>query len=194
MKTRYKDYTNEVIGKLTVLGRAENKINCNGQSVIRWKCECECGEIVLRYSAHLKRGRCKCLTCKAKEEHEKYGYKDIRAHHWYNIKKEATKRNLEFNITMEYVWDLFKKQNEICALSGIPIHFAKNRKSHIKGGTSASLDRIDSLKGYIEGNVQWTHKWINVMKSNYAEEEFYFYCSQVTAFSKVKYDKTSTSV
>lgn len=185
MKTRYKDYTGQVIGKLTVLERAEDKTNNQGHPVIRWKCKCECERIVFRYSCHLKRGSCRCNTCKAIEEHRKYGYEDIRTHHWYNIQKNAKKRNIKFDLTMEYVWDIFKKQKEICALSGIPLIFAKTKDEHATGGTSASLDRIDSSKGYIEGNVQWVHKWVNLIKNDFTTEEFLGYCNKIVKFNEV---------
>lgn len=192
MKSKHIDYSGQTIGKLKVLERAEDKINCDGHPVIRWKCQCECGLIVYRYSAHLKRGRCRCINCKALEEHQKYGYKDIRAHHWYNIKKNANNRNIEFDITMEYVWEIFKNQNEKCALSGIPIKFALSKKDHIKGETTASLDRINSDKGYVKGNVQWVHKWVNLMKNDFTILEFVDYCQKVVNYQKEKYEVKTT--
>jgi len=44
---------------------------------------------------------------------------------------------------------------------------------------TASLDRIDSSKGYIEGNVQWVHRKINMMKQSYTQEEFIELCQAV---------------
>lgn len=86
------DYSGKKIGKLTVIERAENLINTYGLPVIQWKCICECGEIVYRKSCHIKRGRCKCKNCKALEDASRYGYNDIRQHHWYNIIKHAKKK------------------------------------------------------------------------------------------------------
>jgi hypothetical protein len=42
------------------------------------------------------------------------------------------------------------------------------------------LDRIDSSKGYIVGNVQWVHKHVNVMKNIFSQEMFIFICNQVS--------------
>jgi len=188
-----KDFTGQKVGRLTVIERAPDKFNPNGSPVIVWKCQCECGLIVLRRSSHLRRGRCTCSTCKALAEHKKYGFKDIRAHHWYNIQKQAAKRNIEFDITMSYAWGIFKSQNSKCALSGIPIWFAKTKKEHAAGGTTASLDRIDSKKGYLEGNVQWVHKWINRMKNKFTTEEFYNYCKKIVEYQEGKTDENKTS-
>jgi hypothetical protein len=44
---------------------------------------------------------------------------------------------------------------------------------------TASLDRIDSSKGYFKGNVQWIHKDLNVMKMDLTEEKFIDYCKLV---------------
>jgi hypothetical protein len=52
------------------------------------------------------------------------------------------------------------------------------------GQATASLDRIDSSKGYIEGNLQWLHKRINIMKGNMSEKEFLDFCESVTLKNK----------
>ena len=48
-----------------------------------------------------------------------------------------------------------------------------------------SLDRVDSSKGYIEGNVQWVHKMVNMSKQQYTQEEFIEMCTAVV--NKVKW-------
>ena len=79
-------------------------------------------------------------------------------------------------ITKEYIWDLFIKQNRKCALSGIELTFPlkNNDKSY-----NASLDRIDSSLGYIEGNVQWVDKTINIMKNKFNQTYFIELCKKV---------------
>mgnify|MGYP003351787189 CR=1 FL=1 len=70
---------------------------------------------------------------------------------------------------LEYLNDLFIEQQGKCKLSGIEISLPKkwNDKNY-----TASLDRIDSDKGYEKGNVQWVHKHINVMKNIFPQELF----------------------
>jgi hypothetical protein len=106
------------------------------------------------------------------------GYKDITGTYWGSVKKSAKERNLEFNISIYYIWNLFLSQNEKCSLSGIPIYFNQNSQE-FKTSQTASLDRIDSSKGYIEGNVQWVHKEINFMKRNLHDNEFIELCRKV---------------
>ncbi len=45
--------------------------------------------------------------------------------------------------------------------------------------TSASLDRIDSSLGYIEENVQWVHKDVNMMKRIYDNNYFIKMCKLI---------------
>jgi nicotinic acid mononucleotide adenylyltransferase len=96
-----------------------------------------------------------------------------------SIKKGAASRKIEFNITIEYLWELFLQQNKKCALSGMALSFADTRKNKNKKKT-VSVDRIDSSKGYINGNVQWVHKTINIMKNSLSDEEFIEFCRKVS--------------
>jgi hypothetical protein len=36
----------------------------------------------------------------------------------------------------------------------------------------------------VEGNVQWLHKWINVMKSDFTTQEFLEYCTRIVEHKK----------
>lgn len=94
---------------------------------------------------------------------------------WSDIKLTAKKRGIKFDLDIEYAWSLFKKQNGKCKLSGIKLKFPRTSRTL---GT-ASLDRIDSKKGYIRGNIQWVHKKINMMKYNLTNSEFKKLCKRV---------------
>ena len=67
-----------------------------------------------------------------------------------------------------------------CSLSGLPIRLPTD--TYDKAST-ASLDRIDSSKGYIPGNVQWVHKKINMMKNRLPDSEFIALCAAVVKHS-----------
>ena len=88
-------------------------------------------------------------------------------------------RNIEWNITFEYLADLLIEQDFKCDLTGWDIDAMEVNKN------TASLDRIDSSKGYIEGNVQWVHKMVNMSKQQYTQEEFVEMCTAVA--NKVKW-------
>lgn len=63
-------------------------------------------------------------------------------------------------------------------------------KAHRSFGT-ASLDRIDSTKGYVEENVQWVHKDVNFMKSNLTEQRFKELISKIYHNTGIKETGTS---
>jgi hypothetical protein len=94
-----------------------------------------------------------------------------------SIKQDAKKRDIPFSITIEYLWDLFLSQDRKCVLCGEVLVFSTD--NYIR---TASLDRIDYLKGYEEGNLQWVHKRLNIMKNNMSTEEFVGWCSRVRDF------------
>ena len=104
------------------------------------------------------------------------GVGDMSSRYWSQVICSARLRNIEFSITKEYAWELFEKQNKKCSLSGLDIKFAE---SHLYDEQSASMDRIDSTKGYIEGNVQWVHTDINKMKNSFEESYFIQMCCLV---------------
>lgn len=121
----------------------------------------------------------KCKTCHLKEissgeVHETY--KGIISTVFSNIKKGAKQRNIEFDLTMEQIGDLFEKQQGKCKLSGLELKL----KSHYLDNTStASLDRKDSKQGYTIDNIQWVHKDINLMKNQFDENYFISLCKQI---------------
>lgn len=85
----------------------------------------------------------------------------------------AALRGISWDITYEYLADLLIEQDFKCALTDWDIDAMKVNKN------TASLDRIDSSKGYVEGNVQWVHKMINMSKQQYSQEEFIDICKAV---------------
>lgn len=78
-----------------------------------------------------------------------------------NIYQSAMDRKLEFNLSFESVKTLLKFQT--CYYTG--------RKFDNDGPYSRSIDRIDSSKGYIEGNVVSCTVDINGKKSNLSDDE-----------------------
>ena len=97
------------------------------------------------------------------------------------IRETCERKGRSFDLTPEYLVDLFYKQKGRCVYTGIKLVFGIPTRKIL--GT-ASLDRIDSSKGYIEGNVQWVHKHINMMKQAYSHDYFVDMCSRVAAHIK----------
>lgn len=104
---------------------------------------------------------------------------------WINhYKRIAAKRGLAFTIDTAYLLELAEKQHRCCAYTGQLLVFPaldRHRKVlDVIRESTASIDRIDSGKGYIPGNVQWVHKDVNRMKYTFTETRFIELCRLVT--------------
>lgn len=90
------------------------------------------------------------------------------------------KRYKEINITIDDLIEQWDKQEGICPYSGIKLLLASSRNTHINPIYRASLDRIDSNKGYIKGNIQFTSTSINYMKNSMSHEDTIKLCKLIT--------------
>lgn len=142
-----------------------------------WKCECGVEKEILVHSVKIGNTKsCGCFKNKYGIKHYCWvGFGEISGNFFGAIKRGASKRKLDFTITVKEIWNLFLKQNRKCAISGVDIYFAPALKKNRATGT-CSLDRIDSSKGYTIDNVQWVHKWVNNMKQDMTDEEFINWC------------------
>jgi hypothetical protein len=74
----------------------------------------------------------------------------------------------EFNITVPFLMELFERQEGKCAISGLPMLTTTHRDECPEGErcnpNKLSIDRIDSLRGYTEDNVQLVRWRANSMK------------------------------
>ena len=107
------------------------------------------------------------------------GYGDLSGGRFNNIKRDAVRRDIEFKVDIQYLWNLFLSQDKICPLSGEKLVMSTNSKLR-----TASLDRIDYLVGYIEGNLQWVHKKVNVMKNSMPDDDFVSWCKKIVEYSQ----------
>jgi hypothetical protein len=108
------------------------------------------------------------------------GHEDIYGSRWKGWECGAIARNIEFTVSVEYAWGIYLDQNRKCALSGVDISFGNSWNKNI----TASLDRLDSSKGYVEGNIQWVHKHVNMMKRSLCDEEFVRWCTIIVDHRK----------
>jgi hypothetical protein len=144
-----------------------------------WELECDCGRTYFSPTQSLTSNNtksCGCLNNRKGKKHPLYkGHEDLSGDYWSKLKKGAKTRNINFEISIELAWELFIKQNKKCALTDWEITIL----SHDIWAQTASLDRIDSKNGYIEGNVQWVHKDVNKMKWDYPQEYFVKLCKAI---------------
>lgn len=184
-KYNFKDLTNKKFGLLTVKKLSGKKTKTRGAI---WVCECECGNIKEVATNGLTSENYVCCGHDKHFTSQRVG--DIPLSHLNAVRQNAIKRNLKYDVSPLYLWDLFLQQNRKCALTDVEIEFTKGKNAvKTRKETSASLDRIDSSKGYVEGNVQWLHKIVNRMKSNYSESDFFEWCRRIFLGSINKIDK-----
>lgn len=145
-----------------------------------WNCICDCGKKEVKTINLIVTGKSKqCVDCQAKSLSIPIYEHELPNSIWNKTVLQAKRRVLEFNINKEYAYKLFIEQNKKCKLSNLELQFAKNPKDYRALLQTASLDRIDSSKGYIEGNVQWIHKKVNLMKNILEEKEFIEICKLI---------------
>jgi hypothetical protein len=120
---------------------------------------------------------------KGKETTRYKGYEELNGQYIGELKTKAKERNLNWSelLTPEYLWNLFVEQNKKCRLTKMDLVFQSDRDKSKGLKQTASLDRIDSLKGYEIGNLQWIHKDVNKMKNNLPQDRFIEICKMIAA-------------
>ena len=147
------------------------------------KGKCFCGNDILRIKSYVKKLRslgkvisCGCVNNSNNRcyNHKNFkGYGEITKNQFNSIIRgcKTRARKIEFQITIQEIWDLFLKQGRKCALTGRDISTVNIPRHKIYA--TASLDRIDSNKGYTIDNVWWIHIDVNRMKNDLALERVY---------------------
>jgi len=177
------DRSGQRFGKWTVL--AQYKRIKNGKHiVICWLCRCDCSNVRWVYAGSLASGTSRgCRRCSEIENGKRlassYGFVEgqprLTQTRWYRVLQGAELRGLEVTITKDEALALLIRQESKCAITGWPIV----TPIRAKGRGTASLDRIDNTRGYIHGNVRWTHWRINKMKGALSDKEFLEACIAV---------------
>lgn len=123
-----------------------------------------------------------CKQCLGKGRLGKHrGYKNISLFLFGRIRRNAKARGISFDITTRHVNSAWEKCGGKCVLSGVPIELPVN------GTGTASLDRIDSTKGYTPRNIQFVHKHVNSAKMDLQMDEFVALCTNVTRTQRRKH-------
>lgn len=97
-------------------------------------------------------------------------------------KMHAKQANREFSITLQDLKNQWEKQNGLCAYTGIKLVLPQyNNKPKLT--EQASLDRIDSTRGYVPDNIQFVCSCINLMKNTLTDLEVRQFLKQISSYT-----------
>jgi len=92
-----------------------------------------------------------------------------------------------YDITLQDLKKQWEFQQGICPYTGwilhLPIRVGKwdQNKDHL---LRASIDRLDSSRGYIKGNIQFISNMANLAKNNLSSIDLIIFCRAVSAHNK----------
>lgn len=127
------------------------------------------------------RRSCKfCHVVKAKEFSDgKYATLDkVLQIRCQTAKQRAKRKGLKFDITPEFLLDMWDRQNGRCYYSNLPMSFDRNDLYTV------SIDRIDSNGGYTKNNVVLSCWSINSAKNNFTVSDYIHLCAAVAAYNQ----------
>lgn len=174
MARKHLDRTGQRIGSLVAL-----RIDMERDHGRCWIFECDCGNEVSRIpSALLKNKHQACADClRGPGSWAWTGIGGLPQSYFRTIYHGAVARSLTFEITIEEAWILFVQQDKKCALTGWEIDFRTSYAGRHE--QTASLDRIDSGRGYLLDNIQWVHREVNHLKRDMPDERFLEICRAI---------------
>lgn len=180
-KKNYNIYIGQKFDHLTIVSLSDKKNN--GKLA---KCQCDCGNFHNRNLISLLRTQNSLLRinhCGCLRGAEGYRFGKIPNDAICGWRNGAKSRDIKWDIDLNHLADLFNKQKEKCAITGMDITFGS---VFHKIERTASLDRIDSNKHYYIENVQFVHKDINKIKWDSDLDSFIQWCKIIAEFNKGK--------
>jgi hypothetical protein len=187
------------IGRWTVM---ETNVKTNDKGRYMTKVMCECGtEGIIRTQRLLDNKSFGCKHCVNKNNYPTFRKTktnpDINLKGLSQLWLSSIKSNLNRGINRKLLLEIdnydllnqLEKQNFKCAYTGIYL----NVLNTTKGLSNASLDRIDSTKGYTKDNIQWVYKSINRMKNAFSEKEFLNMCFKIYKFRHDNFEPNSSN-
>lgn len=160
----FRGFKNEYLEALEYLGKSD------------WKCICKCGSTFKCKSSLIKK-RKGCQKCTAsivsynrKHEIPHYGYVNRL---FKDYKLGAKRRKLDFNLTLNEFYKLIIGNCFYCGSEPIlPKGGFENMIRTIEPLKKNGIDRVDSAKGYVSGNIVTCCANCNYAKHELSTEEF----------------------
>ena len=133
------------------------------------------------YKGKIKdRIQAECDECREQQRHAKYSANPeiflLRAYQMIKQQSAIKKKRKPITVTFEQFMKTWKDQKKKyglkCPLSG---QVMTHQQGHGNLETNMSIDRIDSLKNYDIGNIQFICRRVNTMKHNKTAESLIFW-------------------
>lgn len=99
----------------------------------------------------------------------------IEEHLTFTLKRAANRKNpWPMGIDVKYAMDIGERQKWRCAITGDKLSFTRGVGR--KNPKICSVDRINSSKGYVPGNIQLVTWQANQIKGKFSTREFISLC------------------
>jgi len=172
-----------------------NEETSTTERAINYKVCTNCKELKLKtffYSvAHSVRLHSWCKTCKLREQKASWSKNSISfVRRLYQMTRKRLKifEKYELLITCSEFLDIWKEQYD---KFGLRCPYSNLKMTHVLGNVARmyniSVDRIDSNKPYIDGNIVFCCAIVNRMKQELSVKDFYLICKSIGKNNKVQY-------
>lgn len=120
-----------------------------------------------------------CKVCHLAKRKELRSTTEINLEQWISSATNTARHRSKCvsDLTSEYMIELWNKQQELCYYSGIQMLTPKYGSG--RSPYSPSIDRLDSNKGYLKGNVVWCIWACNAGKTQMSVEDYINVCKNV---------------
>lgn len=95
-----------------------------------------------------------------------------------NARIRANRESWDFDLTVDFLEDMWLEQKGICAISGVQMVLTSPTGKRFSNDV-VSIDRIDSYGGYTQDNIWLVSSKVNYAKGVQSYEEFLEMCRQI---------------
>jgi len=117
--------------------------------------------------------KCEAVKKKRSQTHKtnKANPKRFGKTEYSSLKSRAKEKSLAFDLTPEYIQRVFDRCEGRCNITKLPFDMEIGTKGRGKRNPyRPSIDRINSNRGYVKGNIQIVLTLVNTMKMDYTDK------------------------